>query len=402
MPSDERTLATRRGIALATVVLMGLTLRPLIVAVSPLLVDIQATTGITATGAGWLTSTPLLTFAAISPIVPLVLSSMGGIERCLLFAVVVAGLGATMRLGDDLWMLFAGTICVAAGIAVANVLLPVVIQRDFRSSTGSVVGVYSVTIGLGGVLAAGLAVPIRDTFAGSWRAALASWGILLIPTLVCVIAFARLAAAQQGVGRMEAWPWRSRSAWWVTAFMALQSLNYFGISTWLPSILVDSGISERRSGWLLALANLAGLVPSLLVPMAAGRTPRNSMLPLGAVSACGFGLCGLLLVPASFPYVWVIVLGIGQGMAMSLSLLWIAMYDGRDGNSTGLSSMAQSIGYLAAALSPVAVGAFHDYLGGWSVAIWFLLSTLVVTGYVGIMTAKCVSQGKGGFTPRPG
>ena len=67
-------------------------------------------------------------------------------------------------------LLFAGTLAAGAAIAVANVLLPALVKRRFGAQATFVTGIYSVALGVGAALAAGLAVPSEGWLGDSWRA----------------------------------------------------------------------------------------------------------------------------------------------------------------------------------------------------------------------------------------
>lgn len=55
------------------------------------------------------------------------------------------------------------------------------------------------------------------------------------------------------------------------------------------------------------------------------------------------------------------------------------------GDSSSVSGIAQSVGYLVAAVGPVAVGAMHDTASDWGLGILFLIcvaASPVVLGYL--------------------
>jgi MFS transporter, CP family, cyanate transporter len=54
------------------------------------------------------------------------------------------------------------------------------------------------------------------------------------------------------------------------------------------------------------------------------------------------------------------------------------------GRAVELSGMAQTLGYSLAALGPVAVGALHDWTGGWSVPLGALLILTLPLAAVGV------------------
>src|SRR5207248_2030381 len=79
-------------------------------------------------------------------------------------AVLVAG--SAVRGIPDVSGLLGGSVLAGAGIALGNVLLPVVIRTFFPHRIGAITGIYSTMIALGSTVAAGIAVPLSDTLGG--------------------------------------------------------------------------------------------------------------------------------------------------------------------------------------------------------------------------------------------
>jgi CP family cyanate transporter-like MFS transporter len=50
--------------------------------------------------------------------------------------------------------------------------------------------------------------------------------------------------------------------------------------------------------------------------------------------------------------------------------------------------MAQSIGYVVAAMGPFAVGLLHDLTGGWTVPFLLLFAVLVVQCAAGVLAGR--------------
>ncbi|HSF27192.1 MAG TPA: MFS transporter, partial [Actinomycetes bacterium] len=133
--TDRRVLPTSRraGIGaagLVAVLLVAASLRPAITSVGPVLDLIGADTGLSQTALGLLGALPLLAFAVVSPLVPGPQRRLG-LERMLLFALVVLAVGTVARSLPTLPALWLGTALIGAAIAVGNVLLPSLIKRDF-------------------------------------------------------------------------------------------------------------------------------------------------------------------------------------------------------------------------------------------------------------------------------
>jgi len=48
----------------------------------------------------------------------------------------------------------------------------------------------------------------------------------------------------------------------------------------------------------------------------------------------------------------------------------------------------QGVGYIFAGIGPLFVGLLHEWTGGWSVPIWFLIVTAAVMMVVGVPSVK--------------
>ena len=126
-------------------VLLAANLRPAAAAVGPLLGRIRADTGLSATGAGLLTTLPVLCFGALAPLSPRLARRIG--ERAtVVVALALLLFGLLVRLVPGLGFLFFGTAVAGTAIAIANVLLPVLVRGNFPERVGLLTGMYSTTL----------------------------------------------------------------------------------------------------------------------------------------------------------------------------------------------------------------------------------------------------------------
>ncbi|CAB3749713.1 CynX/NimT family MFS transporter [Paraburkholderia humisilvae] len=391
-PASQPPDARARLLLAVGVIALALNLRPSIIAVSPMLNLIRHDTGMSTAVAGLLTTLPLLCFGLLAPIAPW-LARRCGIESVLCATMVAVCVGTAIRDVPSMPALLGGTVVIGAGIAVANVLIPAIIKRDCGPDIGLMMGLYSMSLSIGAALAAGVTVPLARAAHTDWRTTLALWGWLAAAALVAWVPQlrrqrrrqpARTSPATQPVRGM----WTHPVAWLVTAFMGLQSFGYYATTAYLPSILIDAGLSAGEAGWMLSLANLLGIVAAFVAPTLAVRAGRPGLLAVLVATLTASGLAGLIFAPASFAYGWILLLGLGQVAAFSLALLLIVLRtpDGR--HAAQLSSMAQCCGYLLAAAGPLAIGAVRQASGGWSAPLVVLLILLVPQTVVGLGAAR--------------
>lgn len=358
-----------------SIVLVAANLRPAVVAVSPLLEEIQAVERLSGTAAGVLTALPVLCFGLLAPVAPR-LAARFGIERTLFGALVVLCLGIALRIVDATAALFAGTVLVGGAIAVGNVLLPGLIKRDFAHRTGLMTGLYTMAITAGGGLAAGLTVPVARAAGLGWHGALGAWGLF---ALVALLVWSPQAHGAQHRPRQESGSpgglWHNALAWQVTAFMGLQSLCFYAAAAWLPAVFVSRGADAAAAGWLLSLANGVGIAGSLVAPVVAARLRAQTAVAVAATGVTALGLLGTLLLPGA-EIVSMAVFGIGQGAALGIALTLIVLRAPDGAHASQLSGMAQSMGYLLAASGPFVLGALHDLTDSWTVPLVVLLALL--------------------------
>jgi len=100
------------------------------------------------------------------------------------------------------------------------------------------------------------------------------------------------------------------------------------------------------------------------------------------------GVLGVLLAPTATAFLWVALLGVGQGASLSLSLLLLVLRAADSDVSARLSSMAQSGGYLIAALGPLLMGLVHEATGSWTPSLILLLGFTLSFAPAGMAAAR--------------
>jgi CP family cyanate transporter-like MFS transporter len=374
-------------------VVLASNLRPAAASVGPLLDRIRADTGLSATGAGVLTTLPVLCFGALAPLAP-VLARRLGARATVVVALALLLSGLLVRLVPGLGFLFFGTAVAGAAIAVGNVLLPVLVSGNFPQRVGLLTGMYTTALIGAAALAAGVSVPVADAFGGGWRPGLAIWAV---PAAVALLLWApQLAGARRqsvvGSPREQVAGarllLRDRVAWSVTLFFAVQSAGFYATLAWLPSVFHSHGISTGRAGLLLSLSLVIGVIPALTVPSMATRARDQRVFVIVFVGLIAAGWLGVILAPTAAPYLWVLLLGFGQNAAFPLALTLIVLRGGTVTSTAGLSTMVQTVGYLVAAAGPLVIGAVHDLTGSWTPALIVLLALLGPLLLLGLAAAR--------------
>jgi CP family cyanate transporter-like MFS transporter len=235
---------------------------------------------------------------------------------------------------------------------------------------------------LGAAIAAGTAVPLERVL-GSWRAALAAFGVpAFLAALLWLMPERTVVVREESLGLR-----RDRRAWSVALYFGLQSTAFYGGLTWLPSILQDDGYSEAAAGGLQAFASALQFAPAFLVPvLATRRATQTWLLVLLALVAAG-GLTGILVAPDA-AIAWMAAIGLAQGGALGLALILPVLRGGSAHAVASLTAMSLAVGYLIAATGPWLAGIAHDLSGGWDATILLLIAVTLAEIAVGLRATR--------------
>ena len=371
------------------IITVGANLRAPLTSVGPLVSDIRASLGISSFAAGFLTTLPLLAFAAVSPFAAK-LSRKYGMQTVLFAASVLITTGVFLRMVSDVGTLFAGTLLIGLGIAFGNVLIPGMIKSGFPGHVGLMTGIYAVSMNVCAAIASGLSVPVAGKL--GWNGSLGYWGFVSIVALLVLLPQVKLPksdpggqAAKSGVNM-----WKSKLAWCITVFMGLQSLIFYTTVAWLPEIMTGRGITISAAGWMLSIMQFALIPFTFIIPIIAGR--MKSQIPLVLLTGALFitGTLGILYGSASLMLIWVILIGIGGGTAFSLAMMFFSLRTRSPQEAAELSGMAQSFGYLLAAAGPALFGILHDATNSWTMPLLLLLLVSVVILLAGLVSGRNV------------
>ncbi|MFD4373263.1 CynX/NimT family MFS transporter [Streptomyces sp. NPDC058486] len=403
-PDGGRTARWTLGLVSVGLVLAALNLRPAITSLGALLEEVSASLHMSGTVAGILTSVPPLCFAIFGITAPRLARRFGPA------AVVCAGMAAifTGLLLRPLATGTAGFLAASAlalmGIAVSNILMPVIVKRYFPDRIGSMTGLYSMALALGTSLAAALTVPMTDALGGDWRLGLGVWAVV---AALAVLPWLPLVKDRTGTARTEpgATPggapkaattdtasasrpmYRSSTAWALACFFGLQATGAYITMGWMPQIFRDSGVPASTAGILLAVTMVMGVPLAFVIPRLATRMRSQGPIVV-ALGSCGLiGYTGLFLAPAGGAWVWAVLLGVSN-CSFPLALTMIGMRSRTGAGVVRLSAFAQSVGYLISIPGPLLVGVLYQHSGGWGVPIALMGGLMVPQMIVGTLAGR--------------
>ncbi len=376
------------ALLIAGILMIATTLRVTFTGAAPLLETIRSDYGLSTAQTGLLTTLPLLAFALVSPLAAGIARRFG-MERSLFAAMLLICAGIALRSLPSAALLFAGTAIIGCGIALGNVLLPGLIKRDFSQHVARLTGAYSLTMGAAAALGSALVVP-QALHGFGWRGALLM--LMLFPLLAFLIWLpqwrtTRSANLSSSRALHERGIWRSPLAWQVTLFLGLNSLIYYVIIGWLPTILISHGYSEAQAGSLHGLLQLATAAPGLAIPLILHRFNDQRWIAALVSLLCAVGAAGLWFVPGQ-AIIWTLLFGFGSGATMILGLTFIGLRASSAHQAAALSGMAQSVGYLLAACGPPVMGKLHDASGSWYLPLSGVTVLAIIMAIFGLYAGR--------------
>ncbi|MGV9645433.1 CynX/NimT family MFS transporter [Streptomyces sp. NPDC003514] len=392
-PAQPAPRAWTTRLLIAGIVLTALNLRPAITSLGALLEEVRDALGMSGSVAGLLTSVPPLCFAVFGVTAPRLARRFGpGAVVCAGMVAITAGLLIRPYAGGTAGFLAASALTLM-GIAVSNVLMPVIVKRWFPDRVGSMTGLYSMALALGTASAAAVTVPMTEALGGSWQTGLAVWGGLGAAAVLPWLPFVRdrgTTPAQDPHARVDA-PrlrvTRSRTAWALAVYFGLQATGAYITMGWMAQIFRDSGVHAGTAGLLLAVTMVMGVPLAFVIPRLATRLPHQGPIVL-ALGACGLaGYAGLYLAPAGGSWLWALLLGISN-CSFPLALTMVGMRARTSAGVAQLSGFAQSTGYLISIPGPLLVGVLYQHSGGWSLPIALMAGLMIPQMAVGVLAGR--------------
>jgi CP family cyanate transporter-like MFS transporter len=375
------TTTRRPTLVLAGIALAALALRPQIIAIGPLVDAIDSDLGVSHTVTGLLGTIPLLCMGIFAPAAGPLAARVGATRAMTLVLLTIGIAGIARSLAPGAAGVIALTVPIGIGIAIGNVLAPVIVKTAFSDRPLLATGLFAFGIQIGAGAAGALAVPLADAL-GGWRDSLFVISLVCAAVALAWIPVARAVHMPATTQRAPALPWRSAAAWRLAIMFAFVSTTYYGTGAWLADAFVEHGWSEARAGSLIGILNVTALGGTLLIAFAGDRIGSRRTYLVGGLSLVLVGLLLAILAPAAGILAAVLMgFGIGCGFSLSMALPLDVAHDGASvAATTGLMLL---VAYLIAAASPVGLGAIRDLTGSYTAVMWVLVGSAAAAAALG-------------------
>jgi CP family cyanate transporter-like MFS transporter len=341
---------------------------------------------------GALTTIPVVAMGAFALAVPSISARIGRTQTVwLAMALLVVAMSSRLA-GEVPGVLPVSVLLAGVGIALAAGLVPGIVREQTPDAVGLATGLWTGSMFAGATAGAALTVPIAN-LTGSWTMALAVWAIpaALAWAVWTVVEkpyrLSRSAGAPVAVAGLRTLPWRNRTAWALTAYLALNSIVFYSAVAWLAPSYAERGWSEEASGLLFGLFSAAQIAAAFLLPPMAERSAYRRVIFGLTVVGATIALVLIGLAPGFLPLLVLIVFGATHSGGFTIGLAMLSEYPRDGAGAARLTAMAFAVTYLFAAVGPVASGAILQWSNSWE-PVFLILAALCAAQLLAIIPLR--------------
>lgn len=380
-------------LVLIAMILLATNMRAPIVALGSIAPVVQEALNISETQIGWLGAVPMLTFALGALIAPTI-GKRFGLENTLIAMIGLLTVGMIIRTAVPTWLGFlTGTLLLTLAIGFANTLAAPVIKQRTPQHIPLITGLFSLTMTVSAGIVAGVVLPLSESV--GWQWSLGGWSLLGVFAIVIWI-FLRLrlgssshqAAVLPTSESSDISMWRTPFAWQIAVFMGLQSLLFYTVASFLPSIWVSQGLSAIKAGQMGSVFQFMAPIAILSLTWLVNRGRPIQALAVFAAVLNVIGIVGVSYLSTDLAWLWSGLMGIGCSAIFTLSMMLFSLRTYTTNQSSELSGMAQFVGYLVAFFGPLGTGWLHELTGDWDLALFIMLILMVINVGVAWMVSR--------------
>lgn len=387
-------------LVLIAMILLATNMRAPIVALGSIAPVVQDALDISETQIGWLGAVPMLTFA-IGALISPAIGKRFGLENTLIAMVALLTFGMVLRSVVPTWIGFlSGTLLLTLAIGFANTLAAPVIKQRTPKHIALITGLFSLTMTVSAGIVAGVVLPLSESV--GWQWSLGGWSFLGLFALAIWI-FLRFslgssnhqAAVLTASKSSDISMWRAPFAWQIAVFMGLQSLLFYTVASFLPSIWVSKGLTPVAAGQMGSVFQFMAPVAILSLTWLVNRGRPIQALAVFAAVLNVIGVLGISYLTPDLAWLWSGLMGAGCSAIFTLSMMLFSLRTYTTNQSSELSGMAQFVGYLLAFFGPLGTGWLHEITGNWNLALLIMLILMVINvGLAWLVSRPVMVDGK--------
>lgn len=378
---------------LLAIFLIALNLRPAVTSIGPLLDTIRNDLHLSNSEVSLLTAIPVICMGLFAPFAVHWLNKFGQRRGISILIGVIGVLTLVRAWLNDYVSLLITAFVIGVAIAIIGPILSSLIKEKFPTRTASAIGIYSLGMGAGATLSAGLTGVLYVWVGEKWEFALAFWSSLAL--LAYSVWFMAMKPEQDEQVHIEAEkqttfrsPWSNKRAWLILLFFGFQASLFFSLTTWLASAASELGFSVIQAGTVISVMTVAQIVANIFIPLLLERFPNRSFWIYFSLL---IGMIGItLLLTESIALIWPasILLGLTLGGLFPLALLLPLdeTTDAKEANAW--TAMVQTGGFIMGGLVPLVIGILYDWSGTHRLTYYVMLALIVAMFIVTFLLNK--------------
>ncbi|MGP4715648.1 MFS transporter [Psychrobacter sp. T6-6] len=382
-------------LVLCAMVLLATNMRAPIVALGAIAPVVQEALDISEFQIGWLGAVPMLSFAVGALISPAIAKRFG-LENTLIMMIGLLTTGMMIRTVIPTWTGFlVGTLLLTLAIGFANTLAAPIIKQRTPRHIPLITGLFSLTMTVTAGIVSGVVLPLSERV--GWQWALGGWTILgVFALLIWLLLRVRLGSSNHqpivstDPDASDISMWRTAFAWQIAIFMGLQSLLFYTVASFLPSIWVSKGLSAVSAGQMGSVFQFMAPISILSLTWLINRGRPIQALAVFAAVLNVVGVLGVSYLSTELAWLWSALMGIGCSAIFTLSMMLFSLRTYTTNQSSELSGMAQAVGYLIAFFGPLGTGWLHEATGSWSVPLFIMLILMIANVVIAWLVSRPV------------
>ncbi|MGB6926166.1 MULTISPECIES: CynX/NimT family MFS transporter [Psychrobacter] len=391
LPSSRFTF----WLVLCAMILLATNMRAPIVALGSIAPVVKDALDISEFQIGWLGAVPMLSFAVGALISPAI-GKRFGLENTLIAMIGLLTVGMITRTAIPTWSGFLiGTLLLTLAIGFANTLAAPVIKQRTPQHIPLITGLFSLTMTTAAGIVAGVVLPLSEQV--GWQWALGGWTILgVFAFVIWLFLRVRLGSSNHqavipaALGSSDISMWRTTFAWQIAIFMGLQSLLFYTVASFLPSIWVSKGLSAVSAGQMGSVFQFMAPVSILSLTWLVNRGRPIQALAVFAAVLNVVGILGVSYLSTDLAWLWSGMMGMGCSAIFTLSMMLFSMRTYTTNQASELSGMAQAVGYVIAFFGPLGTGWLHEMTGSWSMPLFIMLILMIVNVVIAWLVSRPV------------
>ncbi|MFV0577032.1 MAG: MFS transporter [Vibrio sp.] len=387
--NNKRALKVKnKALLIIGVLFIAGNLRATVSGVAPMLGEISNSFTLSSIEAGMLTTLPLIAFALFAP-PSAYFAKRFGLEYTIFGALLLIAIGVVCRSYGLVGSLFLGTILIGIGVSIGNVLLPIIVKRDFPMKVAVMTSSYVLAMGAASSLTSVFSIPLAKFHQLGWQVALSA--IVILTVLAMLIWLPQLKYNSKptvlATDVTSTNLWANKLAWQISIYLGFGSFFTYIIMAWLPTINVLAGYTEAEAGVIHGVFQIGTALPGIfLIPLMA-KLDDQRIPAFGICLVAGICCVGILKLP-EYSYFWSLMLGVASGAWFILGISFISLRTSNSLQATSLSGMAQFIGYSCAAVGPMLGGYINELTQSWDNVMFMIAFISLFTAVIGLFVGR--------------